>query len=322
MVIAPAVDIYIDCLAGEVGEIASSVEDSEAADRLVSAAADLRSAGFDRHHMAGPDTTAYDLGWNAVQRLDDDRARSADAIIWGSCIPQNANVAAPGRFQATRDVKDLMDHPASRLHTDLGLVGSPVFGLTQQGCTNVLGAIRLARALLLSEPSWENILCVSSDRFPEGALYEQAYNLISDGAVCCMVSRHVSGYRFVAAHHSTNGALVDADNDETVGSYFSNTQQVVQSALDSAGLSPGDIDWVIPQNTDWRAWHLLSRMLRLDVAEVAMETVADVGHMISGDNILNLLALEQSGRACAGDLLLVASAGYGMNWSCLVLERV
>jgi 3-oxoacyl-[acyl-carrier-protein] synthase-3 len=315
-------DVYVDSFAAELGEISASVEESEAADRLLSKAAALRQAGFDRHHLAAPNTTVYDLAWRAVQQVDDDRLHRVDAIIWGSCIPQNANLSPTTRFDVSRDVKHLMDHPASRLHADLGLVDSPIFGLTQQGCTNVLGAVRLARALLLSEPTWEHILCVSSDRFPPSARYEQAYNLISDGAVCCLVSKHASGYRYISAHHATNGAMVDADDDETVGAYFSRTRLVVNQALTNGGLKADDVRWVIPQNTDWRAWQLLPRMIGFDREGVAMDTVADAGHVISADNVLNLLAVERSGRVAARDVLVLVTAGYGMNWSCLVLERV
>src|SRR5690606_39577843 len=64
-------------------------------------------------------------------------------------------------------------------------------GLGQQACTSMLGSLRIARALLRDEPELGRILCVSADRFPDGAEHEQAYNLISDGAAARSEERRV-----------------------------------------------------------------------------------------------------------------------------------
>ena len=52
------------------------------------------------------------------------------------------------------------------------------------------------------------------------------------------------------------------------------------------------------------------------------ETVADVGHVISSDNLVNLAALEATGRVRSGERLLLFMASFGMNWQGLVLEKV
>ena len=44
------------------------------------------------------------------------------------------------------------------------------------------------------------------------------------------------------------------------------------------------------------------------------------GHVIAADNMINLAELQASGRLRAGDLLLLAMAGFGMNWQCVILE--
>ena len=311
---------FVDRFAYALGSRKLAVEETAAAGRTRTGAAELLEAGFRFHHVCDDGETAYDLAEAAVRSLGD-AVEGAGAIVYATCIPANANVADPARFAASGDVKDLMDYPASRLQAALGLDDAVVLGLNQQACTSMLGSVRLASALLATEPGMERVLCVSADRFPPGASYEQAYSLISDGAGACVVSRRPPGYRMVAAHHITNGAMVAADDDETVGAYFSYTHRLVTELLAKAGLAPGDLAWVVPQNTNVKAWQILARLLRVDHERVWCPSMPDVAHVISADNMVNMAYLEASGRVQPGDKVLLAMAGYGMNWQGLVLEK-
>jgi 3-oxoacyl-[acyl-carrier-protein] synthase-3 len=312
--------VFVDRFAYALGSRKLSVEESAAAGRTRTGAADLLEAGFRFHHACDDDETAYDLAEAAVRSMGD-AVDGAGAIVYATCIPANGNVADPARFAASGDVKDLMDYPASRLQAALGLDGAVVLGLNQQACTSMLGSVRVAAALLATEPDLEKVLCVSADRFPPGARYEQAYSLISDGAGACVVGRGPSGWRLLAAHQITNGAMVSADDDETVGAYFAYTHRLVGEVLAKAGLGPEDLAWVVPQNTNVKAWQILSRLLRVDERRVWCPSLPDVAHVISADNVVNMAYLEAAGRVQPGDRVLLAMAGYGMNWQALVLEK-
>jgi 3-oxoacyl-[acyl-carrier-protein] synthase-3 len=311
----------VDDLAYALGEHKHSVEESAAAGRLLSAPRDLRDGGFRWHHTCGDGTTAYDLAHEAVRGLAEaGRLDAVDAIVYATCLPRNANMGDEAELERTRDVKHLMDFPAGRLQADFGLTGSVVFGLEQQACTAMLGSLRLAGALLLAEPGWQRVLCVTADRFPPGALYEQAYNVISDGAAACTVSRGTGRFRLVAAHQITNGGLGRASDDETVGAYFAYTHRAVQETLAKARMTPGDLAWVVTQNTVEKAWHVLARMLGIPLDRIWAPSLPDAGHVISADNIVNLAELDASGRLRPGDRILLVMAGFGLNWQCVVLE--
>ncbi len=313
-------DCFIGDLGVALGRRRCSVEESVAAGRTRSGEAELLGAGFRFHHLCDDDETAYDLARASVSGMED-RMKGTDAIVYATCIPANANLAPPARFEASGDVKDLMDYPASRLQAALGLDEAAVIGIGQQACTSMLGSIRLARGLLAAEPDLDRILCVTADRFPPGAGYEQAYSLISDGAAACVVSRGAGDYRLVAAHHITNGAMVSADDDETVGAYFSYTSRLVGELLAKAGRSAAEVAWVVPQNTDPRAWRILTRLLGINESCVFAASLPDVAHVISGDNIVNLSWLEGRDVLKAGDLVVLVMAGYGMNWQGLLVEK-
>lgn len=181
-----------------------------------------------------------------------------------------------------------------------------VIGLNQQACTGMLGSLRIAASLLNTEPETEKILCVMADRFPDGAVYEQAYNLISDGAAACMLSREPPGFELICTYGKTNGALTQASDDEIVGTFFNNTHQVIQTTLQKAGLTMADIHWIVPQNTNTNAWRILARLLGFEYKRVFLPSIAEVGHVISGD--INLKHLEESGQLCSDDHILMLMA--------------
>jgi 3-oxoacyl-[acyl-carrier-protein] synthase-3 len=313
-------DVFVHHLAHALGERRYSVEESFAAGRTVSDPGVLRRAGFKAHHVCGAGTTVYDLARRVVERLDGDLT-GVGAIVYATCIPQNGSIGEEQRFRETRDVKHLMDFPASHLQADFALDPAIVIGLNQQACTGMLGSLRLARMILHSEPDVGRVLCVTADRFPEAALYEQAYNLISDGAAACIVSAEPGGFRLLACHAITNGALARASDDETVGTYFNYTCRLIEETLRKADLSMADIGWIVPQNINVKAWQILSRLLRIDLEQVFFGTIGEVAHVVSGDNIINLERLNGQGVLRAGDRLLLCMAGYGLNWQCVILER-
>lgn len=313
--------IFVDRFAHSLGSVKATLEESAAAGRTFTPCGPLAEAGFIRHHMAALDETAWDLARRAVEPLRP-HLEGCDAIIYATCLPLNANMGSAEAFRQSGDVKHLMDFPASRLQHEFRLDGAIVLGLNQQACTSMIGSIRLAATLLDGEPGFKSVLCVSSDRFPPGSVYEQTYNLISDGAAVCLVSRKPAGYRFVAAHQITNGALVRAADDEIAGSFFSYTHKLTTELLAKAGLHVADIDWVVPQNTNAKVWQIMSRLLGIEESRVFGPSIADVGHLISADNIVNLEALEASGRVRPGDRVLLTMAGFGLNWQGLLLERI
>jgi 3-oxoacyl-[acyl-carrier-protein] synthase-3 len=162
---------------------------------------------------------------------------------------------------------------------------------------------------------------VTADRFPEGALYEQAYNLISDGAAACVLSLAGGAWRLVACHAITNGALSLASDDETAGHFFTYTHRVIQETLAKAGLAMGDVAWVVPQNMNVTAWQILARLLDLDLERVACPTLPEAAHVISADNLLNLKRLTDEGCVQPGERALLVMSGFGLNWQCVILER-
>ena len=316
---APAV--YVSHFGYALGDQAFTVEQTGADGLLVSEASALRRAGFEQHYRAAPGTGSLELARRAVSPIEA-MARRANALLYATALPGNGSAGGEAEFRATRDVRHLMRFPAGLLQAELGLHDALVMGLSQQGCTSLHGAIWLARRLLCADLSLDPILCVTADRIPEGALYEAAHNLVSDAAACCIVSRQPGGFRLLAERGLTNGALIAASDEETVGSFFSYMVRIINETLHEAQLGIGDIHWIIPQNTHHVAWRILCSLLGYDNERVLFPTLAKVGHAHSADCIINLDAVLAQGRLQPGERILVPMAGFGLTWQCLLLEMV
>ena len=321
-------DVYINSVAYYLGPKTMNVDDSAAAGTLLSTADALKEAGFDTHHTCPPDVSAYDLAYGATRALaetlpaNNASLHDCDAILYSTCLPLNGSIGSSEKYSSSRDVKHLMDFPASHLQADFEMTNAMVLGLNQQACTSMISTLRVAQALLLTDKHIGQVLCLTSDRFPPGALYEQSYNLISDGAAACLLSHEPEGYRIIGCHHITNGAMAQASDEETAGFYFNYTHQLISETLNRYSLVIEDIQWIVSQNTNLKAWQILASLLHFDHKRVLAPSMADVGHCISGDNIINLKYAESLNCIEPGDKVLMTMAGFGLNWACIIMEKV
>jgi 3-oxoacyl-[acyl-carrier-protein] synthase-3 len=314
-------EAFVSHFAYALGDVTNTVWQSAASGLLRSAPEMLQQAGFTRHHICTAATTAYDLARRAVASIEGSLG-DVDAIVYSTCIPTNGNIGSLDSYRETRDVKHLMDFPASRLQSEFSLTKAMVIGINQQACTGMLGSLYLAKIMIAGDCRVKRVLCITADRFPERSLYEQAYNLISDGAAACVVSTEPEGFRILTGHAVTNGALSFASDDETVGSFFTYSHRVIHDTIEKAGLTINDIDWIVPQNTNGVAWQILSKLLPFDPERVYHPTLGTVGHVISGDNIINLKYLADRDVMQNGEKVLLFMAGYGLNWQSVILEKV
>jgi 3-oxoacyl-[acyl-carrier-protein] synthase-3 len=317
--------VYISEIGYSLGNNRQNLEQSHAKGLTFSSAQLLTDSGFRFHHMCGGAQTTYDLARAAVDNLLSPRGKSLDninGILYATCLSCNGNLGKWEDFRESGDVKHLMDFPVSHLQAEFGMQTAFLLGVNQTACTSLLSTLRIAKALMRAESHIDELLCLTADRFPQGAVYEQTYNLISDGAAACVVSRHEGRAKILDVHHISNGAMARANDDETAGFYFNYSYRVIDELLKRNDLSIKDINWIVPQNTNIKAWEVLASILRFDYERVLTPTREDIGHCISGDNIINLKKADDQGVFRPGDKILLPMAGFGLNWSCVLLEKV
>lgn len=312
--------LYLDNMCFAFGEQTLTVQEAASKGLLKSPAAALIEAGFAEHRVCRDQTSSYDLARAAVQGIAD-KLGAVDLIAYHTGLPFNSNLGSWERFSDSREIRHLTDYPASYLQADFSLERASVLGVTQQACTGALGMIRICRGLLTAEPSTQRALCVTADRLPHGALYEATYNVLSDGAVGYTLSKEPGAFSLVAAHAITNGAMSLVSSEQAIGSYFNYTHRLIHETLAQADLSIKDVDWIVPQNTARAAWRVLAPLLPFEHERVWLPTLPEVGHMVSGDNLYNLQRQVDLGTFARGDIIVMPTAGYGLNWQCVIVKK-
>jgi 3-oxoacyl-[acyl-carrier-protein] synthase-3 len=129
--------------------------------------------------------------------------------------------------------------------------------------------------------------------------------------------------RVVACHQITKGAFWDAGSleNEIIAAYFPTARTAVEEVLRKAGITLRDVSWVIPHNVSLRSWEILLRLLDCPREKLFADNIGRIGHTIAADNFINLRDATDAGLLRPGDLLLLFTFGYGLNWSCMLLEH-
>ena len=234
------------------------------------------------------------------------------------CVPPPA-----GSVLHLTSVPELFRYPASMLQNELDLTNAVVAGVNQQACASIFSAMQLGRSTLIADPDVDTVLCVASDRLPDGVPRDIIFNLVSDGACAALLRRDTPANRILAYHQTTKPmAFGDASLDaQVIAAYFPTAVTVIETALRKARLSLDDIAWIIPHNVSLRSWEILLGMLRVPREKLFSANIARVGHTMAADNLVNLRDAQDAGLLRKGDRLLLFTFGFGLNWSCMILQH-
>ena len=320
-------DVGLRAVAAVLPPRTRNVDELQRSGLLVSDRLALEELGFERVHVCDP---THDVGWLALESARRAMAEAGveaaeiDVVIWASALAET-HVQNPG-LAAGRPIEELLgrfSYRASWLQEELQLDHARVTAVAQQGCAGMFSALSTAHALLVSDPSLRNILCVGVDALPEGAPREILYNLISDAACAVVLSRQNLQCRWRSFHQVSKGYYwnIIEKQKEIIASYFPTSRAVIRELLDKAGIGAADIRWILPTGVSKSSWDILANIASLDSNRI-YRAPANFGHTIAADNLLHLESLLASKKARAGDQLLLFTYGFGSTWCGLILEKV
>ncbi|WP_017998057.1 beta-ketoacyl-ACP synthase III [Paracoccus sp. N5] len=90
-------------------------------------------------------------------------------------------------------------------------------------------------------------------------------------------------------------------------------------ALDKAGITPEQVDWLVPHQANLRIIEATAKRMHLPMQKVVL-TVADHGNTSAASIPLALSVADAQGRFKPGDLLVVEAIGGGLAWGSAVLR--
>jgi 3-oxoacyl-[acyl-carrier-protein] synthase-3 len=95
--------------------------------------------------------------------------------------------------------------------------------------------------------------------------------------------------------------------------------ETAHAALDRAGLSSADVDWIVPHQANIRIIEGTARKMQLPMDRVVV-TVQDHGNTSAASIPLALSVGKARGQIKEGDLIVTEAIGGGLAWGSVVLR--
>lgn len=212
----------------------------------------------------------------------------------------------------------------AQLQDRLGLGHATAFSLTQQNCAIPLSAIDVAGTLLAADGDLEARALVVTGEKPALRVAKQINTvLIGDGAASCLVARNGTGARVSSFVTRTKGEFYDGlrGTPEQFRAAAEMRPQVLREimaeALDRAGCTLADIQFIIPPNQGRSFWtgaldrdELLARCFFTNNARYA--------HCLAADILINYASLHDDCLFEPGRPSIFLATGLGWTFSAMV----
>lgn len=95
--------------------------------------------------------------------------------------------------------------------------------------------------------------------------------------------------------------------------------KTAHTALDKAGITPSEVDWLVPHQANLRIISATAQKMGLPMEKVVL-TVADHGNTSAASIPLALSVADGQGRFKPGDVVVTEAIGGGLSWGSAVLR--
>ncbi|MFZ1661541.1 MAG: beta-ketoacyl-ACP synthase III [Paracoccaceae bacterium] len=284
--------------------------------------------GIERRHFAAEGEATSDLGAAAAKAALADAgllASDLDAIIVATSTPDYTFPSVATMVQAK-----------------IGMTTGFAFDV-QAVCAGFVFALSNANALILSGQA-NRVMVIGAETFSRILDWSDRTTsvLFGDGAGALIVERqdgdgsaadrgilstdlHSDGtYRellYVDGGVSTTGkaGLLRMQGNQVFRHAVEKLTQTAHSALEKAGLSGEDVDWIVPHQANIRIIEGTAKRMQVPMERVVV-TVQDHGNTSAASIPLALSVGKARGQIKTGDLLVTEAIGGGLAWGAVVLR--
>ncbi len=284
-------------------------------------------SGIERRHFAAEGQTTSDLATRAARAALADAGLGAgdiDAIVLATSTPDLTFPAAATMVQAA-----------------LGMEGGFAFDV-QAVCAGFIYALANANALIVSGQA-RRVLVIGAETFSRIMDWEDRSTcvLFGDGAGALVLEAQegtgsAADRGILAVDLHSDGRFRDilyVDGGVSTGTsgylrmqgreVFRHAVEklaaTAETALEKLGLSPSDIDWLVPHQANLRIIRGTAQKMGIPLDRVVI-TVQDHGNTSAASIPLALSVAKGRGQIRAGDLLLLEAIGGGLTWGAVILR--
>lgn len=285
-------------------------------------------SGIERRHFAADGETTSDLGAHAA------RAALADARLTPADI--DALVLATSTADYT------FPSAATMVQAKIGMTNGFAYDV-QAVCAGFVFALANANAMILSGQA-KRVLVIGAETFSRILDWDDRSTcvLFGDGAGALVLEAaegagttadrgilstdlHSDGqYRdilYVDGGPSTTGTAghLRMQGNAVFRHAIEKLADTAHAALEKAGLTGGDVDWIVPHQANIRIIEGTARRMQVPMDRVVV-TVHDHGNTSAASIPLALSVGKARGQIREGDLLVTEAIGGGLAWGAVVLR--
>jgi len=284
-------------------------------------------SGIERRHFAAEGESTSDLATEAAKRALQDAGivpDDLDAIILATSTPDFTFPSAATMVQAA-----------------LGMKHGFAFDV-QAVCAGFIYALSTANSMLLSGQA-RRIMVIGAETFSRimdwddratcvlfgdgaGALILEAQNGagdVSDQGILSVDLNSDGRHRdilYVDGGVSTGATgYLRMQGKEVFRHAVEKLAKTANAAMDAAGISPDQVDWIVPHQANIRIIQGTAKKLGLSMDNVVV-TVQDHGNTSAASIPLALSVGVERGQIKRGDVIVTEAIGGGLAWGAVVLR--
>jgi 3-oxoacyl-[acyl-carrier-protein] synthase-3 len=283
--------------------------------------------GIERRHFAAEGQTTSDLAARAA------RAALADAGLTPDDI--DALIVATSTADLT------FPSAATMVQAELGMTKGFAFDV-QAVCAGFVFAMANANALIVSGQA-KRALVIGAETFSRILDWTDRGTCVLFGDGAGAVVLEAAEGAGTSADHGVLSADLNSDgrfkdilyvdggvSTQTTGHLRMQGKEVFRhaveklaetahAALDKAGLSSADVDWIVPHQANLRIIKATAQRMQVPMERVVV-TVQDHGNTSAASIPLALSVARHNGQIKDGDLVVMEAIGGGLAWGALVLR--
>ena len=284
-------------------------------------------SGIERRHFAAKGQLTSDLATRAAQAALADAGLEAgdiDAIIVATSTPDFTFPSVATMVQAA-----------------LGMTRGYAFDV-QAVCAGFVFALTNANALILSGQA-QRVLVIGAETFSRLMNWKDRGTcvLFGDGAGAIVLEAaagtgSTTDRGILSADLNSDGRFKDilyVDGGTSTGTTghlvmegkevfrhaIEKLAETAHRALEKAGLTPEDVDWIVPHQANIRIIEGTAKRMQVSMDRVVV-TVQDHGNTSAASIPLALSVGKARGQIKPGDLLVTEAIGGGLAWGSVVLR--
>ncbi|MFN3972102.1 MAG: beta-ketoacyl-ACP synthase III [Gemmobacter sp.] len=304
------------------------VPNSEFAERIETSDDWIRSrSGIERRHFAAPGQTTSDMATRAAQAALADAGMRPDDIDAIVLATSTADLTFPSA--------------ATMVQAQLGMTRGFAFDI-QAVCAGFVFALGQADAMLRGGMA-RRVLVIGAETFSQLMDWDDRATsvLFGDGAGALVleaapgtgaaadrgilaVDLHSDGRHrdllYVDGGVSTGATgRLRMQGKEVFRHAIEKLAETAHAALEKAGLTSADVDWIVPHQANIRIIEGTAKRMQMPMDRVVV-TVQDHGNTSAASIPLALSVGRDRGQIKEGDLIVTEAIGGGLAWGSVVLR--